>query len=135
MDKTPRRSPGGRRGSPPGPKIKPKHKEAPHNRGAFGDIRKWLAKPNREGRELEGKSQEIILQEDSNLGHSALLETEIEAPPGTWTKTSGLRTHGKDGSQRPPPLWNHPKLLEQTNRKGERPRTQVRIRNEATSGD
>ena len=104
MDKTPRRSPGGKRGSPPGPKIKPKHKEAPHNRGAFGDIRKWLAKPHREGRELRGIGQEISLQEDNNQGHKALLETGMEDPPGSWTKASSLRTHGKDGSQRPPPL-------------------------------
>ena len=93
-----------KRTSPTGPKIKPKHKEAPHNRGAFGDIRKWLAKPHREGRELRGISQEISLQEDNNQGHKALLETGMEDPPGSWTKATNLRTQERMKVSAPPPL-------------------------------
>ena len=103
MDKTPRRSPGGKRSSPPGPNIKPKQKEALHIRGAVGDIRKWLAKPQREGRELETTGQKRILQKDNNLGPKALLETQTEDPPGSWSQGVGMRTQERTKVSAPPP--------------------------------
>ena len=122
VDKTPRRSPGGKRSSPPGPRMKPKHKEAPHIRGAVGDIRKWLAKPHREGRELEDIGQKRSLQKDNNLGPKAPLETQTEDPPGSWNQGVCMRTKERTKVSAPP-LWNHLKLQNQTNRIGEKPRT------------
>ena len=103
VDKTPRRSPGSKKHSPPGPKLKPKHKEAPHIRGAVGDIRKWLAKPHREGRELEDKSQERSLQPGNNLGPIVLLETRDRRPSRKLATESSVEDPRKDQSQRPPP--------------------------------
>ena len=116
MDKTPRKSPGGKRSSPPGPKIKPKHKEAPHIRGAVGDIRKWLAKTHREGRELGDTGQERSLQKDTNQGPKAPLETRIEDPPGDWSKAKSLRTQESTKVSAPPPL--EPSKTSEINRQG-----------------
>ena len=104
VDKTPRRSPGGKRSSPPGPKIKPNHKEAPLNRGAVGDIRKWLAKSYREGRELKDTGQRRGLQQDNTLGPKAPLETQTEAPPGSWRQGDCVRTQERTKVSAPPPL-------------------------------
>ena len=124
VDKTPRRSPGGKRSSPPGPKMKPKHKEAPHIRGAVGDIRKWLAKPHREGRELEDTGQKRSLQKENTLGPKAPLET-TDGRPSRKLEPGGLEEDpGKDQSQQTP-LWNHLRLQKQTNREGEITRTQI----------
>ena len=103
VDKTPRRSPGSKRHSPPGPKMKPKHKEAPHIRGAFGDIRKWLAKPQREGRDLEDKGQKRSLQPENTLGPKAPLETRDRRPSRKLAPDSSAEDPRKDQSQHPPP--------------------------------
>ena len=116
MDKTPRKSPGGKRSSPPGPKLKPKHKEASHIRGAVGDIRKWLAKTHREGRELRDTGQERSLQDDTNQGPKALLETRIEDPPGDWSKAKSLRTQESTKVSAPPPL--EPTITSKSDKQG-----------------
>ena len=116
VDKTPRRSPGSKKHSPPGPKLKPKHKEAPHIRGAVGDIRKWLAKPHREGRELEDKSQERSLQPGNNLGPTVPLETRDRRPSRKLATESSVEDPRKDQSQRPPPL--EPAEASETHRQG-----------------
>ena len=103
VDKTPRRSPGSKKHSPPGPKLKPKHKEAPHIRGAVGDIRKWLAKPHREGRDLEDKCQERNLQPENNLGPKVLLEIKDRRPSSKLAPERLVEDPRKDQSQRPPP--------------------------------
>ena len=103
VDKTPRRSPGSKKHSPPGPKLKPKHKEAPHIRGAVGDIRKWLAKPHREGRDLEDKCQKRNLQPDNNPGPKVLLEIKDRRPSSKLAPERLVEDPRKDQSQRPPP--------------------------------
>ena len=82
--------------------MKPKHKEASHIRGAVGDIRKWLAKPQREGRELETTGQKRILQKDNNLGPKAPLETQTEAPPGSWSQGGFVTTQERTNVSAPP---------------------------------
>ena len=72
--KTPRKSPGTKRNSPPGPRIKPKHKEAPQLRGAVGDIRRWLVPSHREGRELQDKDHRSRTQEETTQRPQASLE-------------------------------------------------------------
>ena len=80
--KTPRRSPGTKRNSPPGPRIKPKHKEAPQLRGAVGDIRRWLVTSYREGRELQDKDHRSRTQEETT--QRPHWNPEVETTPGTW---------------------------------------------------
>ena len=102
VDKTPRRSPGSKKHSPPGPKLKPKHKEAPHIRGAVGDIRKWLAKSYREGRELKDKDLQSSHQRETITGPQALLDPTSGSSSRKLAPGSLEEDTGKDESQCPP---------------------------------
>ena len=89
--KTPRKSSGNKRTSPPGSRIKPKHK-GPPKFGAVGDIRKWLVPSYRENR----------LQKETTTGPQVLLETTGGSPSRNLAPRSLKGETEKDSSQRPP---------------------------------
>ena len=106
--KTPRRSPGIKRNSPPGPRIKPKHKEAPQLRGAVGDIRRWVVSASREGRELKDRDHKSRTQEDKNQRPQAPLEPRDGSTSRNLDPGSPQEATRKESSQDPPPQLKEP---------------------------
>ena len=99
--KTPRKSPGTKRNSPPGPRIKPKHKEAPQLRGAVGDIRRWVVSTSREGRELKDQDHKGRTQEDTTQRPQAPLEPRGGNNPRNLDPGSPQEATRKESSQDP----------------------------------
>ena len=109
--KTPRRSPGTKRNSPPGPRIKPKYKEAPQLRGAVGDIRIWLVPSHREGRELQDKDHRSRTQEETTQRPQAPLEPRGGNNSRNLEPGSLQEATGKESNLDPPHSRNHPNGL------------------------
>ena len=124
--KTPRRSPGTKRNSPPGPRIKPKHKEAPQLRGAVGDIRRWVVSASREGRELKDRDHKSRTQEDKNQRPQAPLEPRDGSTSRNLDPGSLQEATRKENSQDPPlNSRNHLNGLCWLPREGETARTRA----------